>query len=98
MTRFYSALCTAALFLVAATSGCDNVTNAIDCNSICNRYKTCYDKNYDTGACESRCKNAANNDSNYMQKSQTCSACLDNNKDCVSTTFACTGDCGSIVP
>lgn len=81
-----------------AAAGCDPVTNAIDCHGICDRYNTCYDKNYDTGACETRCRNNANSNSDYMQESQTCSACLDNNKDCASTTFNCVGECSGIVP
>ena len=80
-----------AMLVAAGTlvTACDGVTNAIDCNSTCNRYQTCYDKNYDSAACAKRCRDNANSDSNYMQKSETCDACLDNNKDCTSTTFSC---------
>lgn len=99
MKRNIFAVFAAGLLCAAvALGGCGTVTNAIDCNTICDRYKTCYDKTYDTGACETRCKNSSNSDSNYMQKSQTCSACLDNNKDCASTTFNCTSQCSGIVP
>ena len=95
MRRFIGAALIAAGGWLAA---CGSVTNAIDCNSICDRYQTCYNKSYDTGACAQRCRDGANSDSNYMQKSQTCSACLDNNKDCLSTTFNCGSQCSGIVP
>ena len=95
------------LFVVAAIalysalglfSACGAVTNAIDCKNICDRYKTCYNKNYDSDACQARCKTKSNNDSNAMQESQACDACLDKNKDCTSTTFACTTQCAGIIP
>ena len=68
------------------------------CDNICSRYRTCYNQNYDTGTCAQRCRDKSNSDSNYMQESQTCSACLDNNKDCTSTTFGCGSQCSGIVP
>ena len=95
MKRF---LVTAFVAASALLAGCGSITTAVDCNTICNRYQTCYNKNYDTGACETRCRSHANSDSDYMQRSQTCTACLDNNKDCTSTTFACGVQCSGIVP
>jgi hypothetical protein len=87
-------------FVLAGTPllGCGAVTNAIDCNKICDRYQSCYNKTYDTSACGDRCRSNANSDANYMQKSQTCSACLDNNTDCAAATWHCASECLGIVP
>ncbi len=76
--------------------GCDAAENLVDCNQICNRYKTCYDKSYDTGACQTKCRNNANSDTSYMAKSGKCQACMDD-KSCASAAFSCP-DCLGIVP
>ena len=86
------------LLSLSTLFGCGAVTNAIDCNGICDRYKSCYDKNYDSLACQSRCRANANSDANYMTKADNCNNCLNNNKDCTSTTFICGPMCAGIVP
>lgn len=82
--------------LAVFTSGCGSVENAIDCHGICTRYQSCFDKNYDTNACESRCRGNANADKDFMSKTDACSNCL-GNKDCASATFNCPS-CVGIVP
>lgn len=84
------------LLAVVGLSGCA-VDAAIDCDTICTRYKDCFDGNYDVAACASRCRersaatNAGANDRNR------CEACI-NDRACASATFSCSGDCGDIVP
>jgi hypothetical protein len=86
------------LFVAAvAISSCGVVQNAVDCQSICNRYKTCFDANYDVGACADRCRTDSNNNPDYEAESKACSDCIDD-KSCASSTFTCATSCGTIVP
>jgi hypothetical protein len=78
-------------------SGCGAVENAIDCNGICNRYQSCYDSKYDVGACDSKCRDNANSDKDYMNKANACHDCL-GDKSCASATFNCGTQCIGIVP
>lgn len=76
--------------------GCGAVSNAVDCNQICNRYQSCYNRNYDTSTCQTNCRNNANSDSGYSAKASACSSCMDD-KSCASATFSCP-NCVGIVP
>ncbi len=78
-------------------TGCGKIDNAIDCHSICSRYQTCFDKNYDTGACEGRCKNASAADANYQHEVDVCNTCI-NDQDCTAAAFKCSSQCNSVVP
>ncbi len=71
--------------------------NAVDCDAICNRYKDCFDGDYDVDACTSRCRTNSKNDSDYSHTVDVCSACIDD-QSCSSATFSCAGDCGDVVP
>jgi len=88
-----------ALFCVflSAASGCDTVETAFDCNTVCNRYRDCYQSDYDVGACRSRCRASAEHDPNTRAKADACESCLDG-KSCVAATFDCTTECSGIVP
>lgn len=76
--------------------GCDAAENAVNCVQICNRYKDCYNKDYDSSACQTRCRTNANSDSSYMGKASACEACMDD-KSCASAAFSCP-PCLGIVP
>ena len=84
------------LALGTLITGCGSVENAIDCNAICNRYKSCYDQSYDVGACDSKCRDDANADKDYMRKADACNDCL-GDKSCA-TSFTCATQCAGIVP
>jgi len=77
--------------------GCGAINNAVDCQAICNRYQSCFNSSYDTGACASRCRTDSANDPDYQHKATVCSACIDQ-QSCTSATFSCSGSCGTIVP
>lgn len=83
-----------ALFTMAS---CTAVDSAADCNTICNRYKTCFDGDYDTGACQDRCRSNANGNDNYYVTVNNCEACIDD-RSCGSATFNCASECSSVVP
>jgi hypothetical protein len=94
-----SGILTFALALAAGlwTPSCGEADKLFDCQSVCSRYKTCFDGNYDVEGCRSRCKNNADRDTDYQRKADDCEACIDD-RSCSSATFGCAGRCVGIVP
>jgi hypothetical protein len=78
-------------------AGCGKVENAIDCHSVCDRYKSCYDSSYDVDGCAQKCRDNSSNDSSFQQKADECDACI-GDKSCASATFNCATQCAGIVP
>lgn len=89
--------CTVALLTaVAAMPACDAIEHAYDCNQICNRYKECFNSDYDTSACASKCRDKAN-DTDFGNHAESCQGCIEG-KSCVGASFSCAGECSGIVP
>ena len=78
-------------------NACSAIDNAFDCNTICNRYKSCFNSKYDVAACAGRCRADSQADRDYQRKADTCTACIDD-QSCAAATFNCAASCGSIVP
>lgn len=72
------------------------VDNVFDCGAICDRYKSCFDKDYDAAACASRCR-AKGDDAAARRTADVCSACI-TDRSCAAATFSCATECVSIVP
>lgn len=88
------------LSLLLVLSGCavvQKVDTAIDCNGICERYASCFDKGYDTGACASRCRASAGKDAGFRRKADVCMACI-TERSCMEATVSCLTECVSVVP
>jgi len=94
MRTFFAA---ALLFSSLALAGCGAVDAAIDCQSICSRYSSCWDANYDIQGCEERCRSHASSDTEYRQRADSCNACI-SGRACPSATFNCGTECSSVVP
>lgn len=77
--------------------GCSAFDAAVDCNTICTRYKDCFDGSYDASACASRCRDRAANDKDTANAVNRCEACIDD-RACASATFNCAADCSNVVP
>ena len=60
----------------AAFSSCDSADTAFDCQSVCSRYRDCYDPNYNVGQCRESCRARAANDPNVKGAADTCEACI----------------------
>lgn len=81
-------------------SGCavvQKVDTAFDCNAICDRYKACFDSDYDTASCASSCRTKASDNPDFRRKADMCMACIQE-RSCTKATFACASDCFSVVP
>jgi predicted MFS family arabinose efflux permease len=85
-----------------STTGCDPedtvdaVDAKIDCASICNRYKDCFDSSYDTDTCRSKCEDNSKADSSYDAKAEACDNCLDDAS--CAESFSCADKCLNVVP
>lgn len=90
----------ALLLLTLFTTHCavvQRIDTAIDCNGICARYASCFDKEYDTNACEDRCRTSARTDVDFRRRADVCNACI-TERSCVAASFACAPQCLSVVP
>jgi len=86
--------------VVIATAGigsCGAVDRIADCHQICDRYQSCFDDDYDRGACRSRCSDMAEEDREFERKVDSCETCIDD-RSCTAATFACATECAGIVP
>lgn len=87
----------AAVALFSGGAGCSSAKNAFDCQSVCQKYKDCYDSGYDVGKCRDQCRAMADHDDTWQSKADSCASCIDD-KSCVGATFSCATECGGIVP
>jgi hypothetical protein len=84
----------AGLFLGSAS--CDKADEIYDCQTVCSRYKECFDQQYDVGKCRSTCRDKSDADADFRRKADVCEACI-NDRSCAGT-FACVTECAGIVP
>ena len=87
----------AVVLAIVSPLSCDSIDTAFDCESVCARYRDCYDADYDVGACRESCRKRAANDPNVKGAADACEACI-GDMSCLSATFNCGSSCGSIVP
>lgn len=78
-------------------ASCDEADKLFDCESVCSRYKDCFDSGYDVGKCRSTCKDKADADKTWQQKADNCESCI-SGKSCTAGAFACGVECAGIVP
>lgn len=76
---------------------CDDAETFFDCQAVCDRYRECFDSNYDVGACRSRCRDRAEQNENVRQAADACENCIDD-MSCTSATFNRGASCVNIVP
>ena len=74
----------------------EQLDEALDCSSICDRYKDCFDEDYDVDKCQVRCEDRAD-DPDHRNQEEKCSDCIDDNS-CGGSVFSCADDCLGIVP
>lgn len=84
-------------FAFLTLGGCQPIDAAFDCNTICTRFKDCFDGSYDVESCGDRCRASAEAEPNYYRAVDTCEACM-TDRACASATFTCGSDCSQVVP
>ena len=97
MKRFFGAcLCVGLLFGVACEDDpIETVDESMDCAEICDRYKECFDDNYDVDRCEDSCDSRAD-DPDHEDQEEACSNCIEG-QSCTSS-FDCVDEFAGIVP
>lgn len=88
------------LAFAVLSSGCavvQKIDSVIDCQGICDRYRSCFDDKYDVSACAARCRKSASEDADFRRKADMCNACI-TDRSCVAASFACATECVSVVP
>lgn len=93
--RFIVTVCMLPALALAAAS-CSDTEAALDCGSICDRYRDCFDKDYNVESCSDSCKAKAKDDRDYRDKADACHDCIDD-RSC-GGSFACAPDCLGVVP
>lgn len=94
----------AILFFLAAgpfAIGCSNpvteIDESVDCMDLCERYRSCFDADYDTGACRERCNGLVDADGGRPRAANDCDTCLDD-RSCTSAVFTCNTECAGLLP
>lgn len=97
-SRFVFALCAigSAMSLWACEETVDELDASFDCAAICERYRDCFDSDYDAQLCTQECKGKADNDEEFQNKADNCEVCIDN-RSCTES-FGCVDECIGIVP
>lgn len=91
-------LCGCLLVLGCLFTGCgDEIGNVIDCAHVCNRYKDCFNSNYDVSSCTNQCQSDAGASSDKEARLEKCNSCI-GDRSCVSATFNCATDCAGVIP
>ena len=85
-----------ALAALLSTVGCDDIDRAFDCSQICDRYRDCFDADYNVDACVDKCEDRAGDSEEFDDHADDCENCLDD-RSC-GESFACVGQCLGIVP
>lgn len=87
------------LVVSLAIGGCgeaDKIQNKITCASVCNRYKDCFDSNYDVGKCTDNCEAEANTNNDKDRRLEECDSCIDG-QSCTGAAFNCATQCAGII-
>ena len=90
-------LAAAMLAGVGCSDTVDQITNSIDCHTVCKRYADCFKADYDVDGCTDKCKSSADSDDERQRKLKMCDTCIDD-RSCTDATFNCADDCLGIVP
>jgi hypothetical protein len=81
----------------AGCSAADEISNKIDCHSVCKRYADCFNSDYDVDGCTDKCENNADSSEARERKLEACDDCIDD-RSCTDATFSCADECVGIVP
>ena len=99
--RFHVVMSLVLVAAAAAFAGCGEatveVTNTVNCASVCGRYADCFDSDFDVDGCTDRCEDEADASESREERLQACDSCIDD-RSCTDATFNCASECAGIVP
>ncbi len=91
MRHFSKAISTfaiTALAIIVMAGGCADIGEAIDCDQMCSKLRTCVDGDLDVDHCAERCKDRVD-DSALSEQLDQCTDCLDRGYSCREITDEC---------
>jgi hypothetical protein len=97
VTTLGSWMLVSGLLMAVGCSAAEEVTNTVECSSVCKRYSECFDADFDVEGCTDRCEDEADASENREQRLEACNACIDD-RSCSSATFNCATECAGVVP
>ncbi len=83
-------------FALPSCSAADKVQNKVSCSTVCNRYKDCFDSNYDVGKCTDNCESQADTNGDKDRKLDECNSCI-GGQSCTGAAFNCATQCSGII-
>jgi hypothetical protein len=83
--------------LFFATASCSDSQTTISCDAVCDRYRECFDDEYDVEECTLACEDGADRDPEFDADVAACHECIQG-RSCAGSTFACATECLGIVP
>lgn len=97
MREFAKFLSIVSLLGIAAACGtADEIENTITCRQVCDRYKECFDSDYDVDECTNSCENEATSDEDKDRRLERCDECIDD-RSCSEAVFNCATDCAGVI-
>jgi hypothetical protein len=75
--------------LLTSLGGCSHIAEAIDCDQMCDKMKSCLDDNIDVRDCAERCEDRVD-DNALADKLDACTDCLDHGVSCRDVSDECT--------
>lgn len=79
--KTFGVLTLTAFGLLATTSGCSEVGEAIDCHQMCEKMEDCIDGDIDVSDCAERCEDKVD-ENTLADKLDACTDCLDRGVSC----------------
>lgn len=84
-------------FAAVGCSAADEISNTVDCHQVCQRYKDCFNADYDVEGCTDKCEDSADDSAARERKLEMCDSCIDD-RSCNDAAFNCADECLGIVP
>jgi len=89
IARYLTLSLGAALGLLLVSGGCSSVSNAIDCNQLCEELRKCIDSDLNVTRCADRCRDDAHDNQAFDDDLDACTDCLDRDYACAEVSDKC---------
>jgi hypothetical protein len=95
MNAVRTALALVSLLCLTVSPACDEVDEALDCASICDKYNDCVSSDIDQDECRDSCEEWADENQENADRLDDCQSCVDD-RSCVESGFQCIAQCAFI--
>ncbi|AKV00288.1 hypothetical protein AKJ09_06951 [Labilithrix luteola] len=82
--------------LEAFLPACTNIETSIDCGTLCDRQRSCYQSNLDRNVCRDRCNDLADDNHTFRDQASDCSDCIAKRSTCAAVTDRCETVCAPV--